>query len=69
MKLELRWHQINLAYDGKRWHVDAPAREWEVMLNRATNNEKFATEHPLDAALRVARRFLSDQIQILSCAR
>ena len=69
MKLELKWHQINLGYDGKRWHVDAPAQEWEVMLDRATNQEKFTPGHPLDIALNVARRFLGDPIQILCCAR
>ncbi len=69
MKLELRWHQINLRYDGKRWHVDAPAQEWEFMLDRATQQEKFTTDHPLDIALRVAHRFLGGPIQILCCAR
>ena len=69
MKLELLWYQIHLNYDGKRWRVDAPAREWEFMLDRATDSEKFKTDHPLDAALKVARTFLSEPLQVLCCAR
>lgn len=49
MKLKIRWYQITLDYDCRRWHVDAPAPEWEFMLNQATKREKLKTIYPLDA--------------------